>query len=256
MSPVPPTSLVVPSLDRAIVKRWRSSWDDVMAGFLPASASCETALTAVAEAVCGGHPARVLDLGGGPGVFAQRMAERWPTSQVGVVDIDPVLLALTAAGTEGLVDIHHADLEGSWPEHVAGAGFYDVLTSIMTVHYLTEDQVLAFYRAARSLLRPGGLLAVADLMPETGLPGVMSRLHPAAGEAAAGMAWTQWWAELRAHERLQPLIREREAIFNRRVPTEFTPPVQWHQDAARRAGFTEAGVVWRWGAHAALVAVA
>lgn len=255
MLPVSPAPALVQSLDKEIVSSWRSSWDDVMAGFLPGSASCEAALTAVTEAVCAGHPRRVLDLGGGPGVFAQRMAARWPAASVGVVDVDPVLLALAAVGAEGLA-VHHADLEGQWPEKVAAAGPCDLLTSVMTIHYLAEDQALAFYRAARSVLRPGGLLAVADLMPEPALPGVTSRLHPAADEAAAGMAWTRWWEELKTHERLQQLMREREAIFGYRTPAEFTPPVDWHQDAARRAGFTEAGVVWRWGAHAALVAVA
>ena len=245
-----------PVLDRAAVDRRRATWNDVMAGFLPGADSCEAALLAVAEAVCGGAPARVLDLGGGPGVFAERMAARWPAAEVGLVDLDPVLLALAAAGVAGRVRLHPADLEAGWPAAVAAGGPYDLLTAVMTVHYLTPARALAFYRAARAVLRPGGLLVVADLMPEPGLDGVTARLHPAAGEAIAGLAWTRWWDDLRADDSLRYLMRQRQAIFADRVPAEFTPPVDWHRDAARTAGFDEAGVVWRWGAHAALAAVA
>ncbi|MEU4421750.1 class I SAM-dependent methyltransferase [Actinoplanes sp. NPDC024001] len=249
-------SSAVPALDRVIVDRWRGSWDEVMAGFLPGAQSCEAALLAVAEAVCGGAPARVLDLGGGPGVFAERMAARWPNAGVGMVDLDPVLLALAATGAGGRISVHRADLQSGWPDVVAAGGPYDLLTAVMTIHYLAADRALALYRAARRLLRPGGLLLVADLMPEPGLDGVTGRLHPAADEAAAGLAWTRWWDDLRADGALRALMRERQTVFGDRIPAEFTPSVSWHRDAAREAGFAEAGVVWRWGAHAALAAVA
>lgn len=248
------TSPLVPVLERAAVERWRVSWDAVMAGFLPASDSCEAALMAVAEAVSGGSPGRILDLGGGPGVFAERMAARWPGAQVGLVDLDPVLLALAAAGGGGRIGVYNADLEADWTDVIAADGPFDLLTAVMTVHYLPPERVRAFYRAARAVLRPGGLLVVADLMPEAGLDGVTARLSPAADEAVAAMAWTRWWDGLRADAPLRPLMRRRAAILGDRVPAEFTPPVNWHRDAARAAGFAEAGVVWRWGVHAALAA--
>ncbi|WP_229075787.1 trans-aconitate 2-methyltransferase [Actinoplanes sp. DH11] len=292
----PPRTL--PQLDPVAVDRWRRGWDEVMAGFLPGAASCEAAVLAVAEAVCGpgaerspdrgvgaspglgqvfdgggghgrafdggggaarafdggGGPARVLDLGGGPGVFAERMARRWPAATVGLVDLDPVLLALAAAGSPGRVTLHPADLAADWAATVDGP--YDLITAVMAVHYLPPGAARDLYRAARSALRPGGLLIVADLMPDPGLTGVMGRLHPAAGDAAAGLAWTRWWEEVRAEDMLAPALREREQIFARRVPAEFTPPVDWHRAAAHEVGFTESGIVWRWGAHAALAAVA
>lgn len=226
-----------------------------MSGFLPGADSCEAAMLAVAEAVCGGAPTRVLDLGGGPGVLAERMATRWPGADVGVVDLDPVLLALAAAGAGPRLSLHRADLAGDWSAAI-GAGSCDLVTAVMTIHYLEAGQARGLYRAARAVLRPGGLLIVADLMPETGLAGVMGRLHPDAGEAVAGLAWTRWWDDVQADASWQPILRERQAAFDGRVPAEFSPPVDWHREAARQAGFTEAGTIWRWGAHAALAAVA
>ncbi|KHD77904.1 hypothetical protein MB27_08375 [Actinoplanes utahensis] len=234
----------------------RSGWDEVMAGFLPAAQSGEAAMLTVAEAVCGGPPRRVLDLGGGPGVFAERMATRWPAADVAVLDLDPVLLALAAAAAGDRLTLHRGDLEASWWADLAAAGPYDLITTVMTIHYLAADQARALYRAARALLSPGGLLVVADLMPEPALTGVMDRLHPAVDEAVAGLAWTRWWDQLRADASLEPLMSERASLLRDRVPAEFTPPVDWHRAAARDAGFGEAGVVWRWGAHAALAAVA
>jgi SAM-dependent methyltransferase len=165
-------------------------------------------------------------------------------------------LALAEAGTNGRIRIHQGDLEGSWSGLVAVNGPYDLLTVVMTIHYLRPERAMALYRAARTLLRTGGLLVIADLMPESGFAGVAGRLHPAVDEAVAELAWTRWWDELKADDALRSLLSERDRVFSGRVPAEFTPPVEWHRSAARQAGFGEGGVIWRWGAHAALAAVA
>ncbi|BEL06635.1 hypothetical protein Q0Z83_048260 [Actinoplanes sichuanensis] len=219
-----------------------------MAGFLPGTASFEEMLPTVAEAVCGGCPRRILDLGGGPGVFAERMAARWPGADVAMIDLDPVLLALAHVAAGDRIRVHRGDLAAA---RALPDGPYDLLTIVMTIHYLAPEQALALYRAARSVLRPGGLLIVADLMPEPGLDRVTECLQP-----AAGPAWVGWWDGLHAEESLRPLLDERRSVFADRVPAEFAPPADWHRSAALSAGFGQAGVVWRWGAHAALAAVA
>jgi hypothetical protein len=116
--------------------------------------------------------------------------------------------------------------------------------------------VRACYTEIRRLLAPGGLLVVADLMPDDGVPSVMSALDPAPDGAAAELAWAQWWSELAATRATRPLLAERTALFDERPPAEFTAPVSWHISAAREAGFREAGIIWRSGRHAALAALA
>jgi len=228
-----------------------------MSGFVPGLASLEAALGAVAEAALGGPPARVLDLGGGPGLLAERLAARWPRARVGLLDLDPVLLALAEAGTTDRIAVYAGDLAGpAWPEAVAQNAPVDLVTVMMTMHYLTPDRAAALYGDVRSIMRPGGLLIVADLMPDPGIPAVMSVSCPVADEAAAGLAWARWWDEIKADPSLEPRIRERRAVFGDRSAAEFTPDAGWHRDAARAAGFREAGVVWRWGPYAAVGAVA
>ncbi|MCO8275414.1 class I SAM-dependent methyltransferase [Actinoplanes sp. TRM 88003] len=233
--------------------RWRTAWDEVMAGFVPGLASLEGAIGTATESVLGRSPTRVLDLGGGPGVLATRMAERWPEARVTMIDIDPVLLALARGGVPDAVTVLDADLgEPDWTG-TAGDG-YDLATAVMTVHYLRPERIRALYRSCHRALNPGGLLVVADLMPDDGLPFVSAALNPAPGEAAAELAWAQWWGEVASA--FDDLMASRAEVFRDRPAANFAGSVAWHVAAARAAGFSEAGLLWRDGRHAALVALA
>ncbi|MGI5521540.1 class I SAM-dependent methyltransferase [Micromonospora sp. CA-259024] len=242
-------------LDRAQAVRWRETWAQVMGGFVPHLATLEETLCRVAEAARGRTPGRVLDLGGGPGLLAERMARRWSDAEVTLMDIDPVLLALARGALAAEVRALEGDLSTpGWAARVGGD--HDLITVVMTLHYLTPAQVRAFYGDARRCLAPGGLLIVADLMPDDGLPSLMGALDPAPDEAAAELAWAQWWNDIGTVEALRPPLAQRAAIFDNSPPAEFTAPASWHATAAREAGFGEAGILWRCGRHAALAAVA
>ncbi len=251
-SPAPPATL-----DRARIVEWRDRWDAVMARFVPGFAGFEASLFAAAEAVRRGAPARVLDLGGGPGVLAERMARRWPHAAVGLVDLDPVLLALAEAAVPDTVTVLEGDLSGpSWLAAARSGAPYDVVTVVMTMHYLHEGRAAALYRDARKVLAPGGLLVVADLMPDGGISSVMSAMPSIVDEAAAALAWADWWRDVTDARTFASLARRRAEVFAAREPAEFTPDAGWHLGAARAAGFTEAGILWRCGRHAAVAAVA
>ncbi|WP_127498917.1 class I SAM-dependent methyltransferase [Actinoplanes solisilvae] len=232
--------------------RWRTSWDEVMTGFVPGLSSLEESWATATEAVLGRHPRCVLDLGGGPGVVAARMASRWPSARVTMIDLDPVLL--TMARSCPALTVLDADLgEGEWT--LAAGDGYDLVTAVMTVHYLRPERIRALYRRCRRVMSPGGLLVVADVMPDDGLPAVMGALNPAPGEAAAELAWAQWWGEVASSPGFRPLMAARSEVFAGRVPANFAGDVGWHAAAARSAGFREAGVLWRDGRHAALAAL-
>ena len=232
--------------------RWRAAWDEVMTGFVPGLSSLEEAWSAAAEAVLGRAPRRVLDLGGGPGVVASRMASRWPSARVTMIDLDPVLLALARSCPS--LTVLDADLGDEAWTLSAGDG-YDLVTAVMTVHYLAPGRVRALYRRCHRVMSPGGLLVVADVMPDGGLPSVMAALNPAPGEAAAELAWAQWWGEVASSSDLRPLMAARAEVFGGRAPANFAGEAGWHVAAARSAGFREAGVLWRDGRHAALAAL-
>jgi SAM-dependent methyltransferase len=242
-------------LDRAQADRWRASWAQVMGGFVPGLATLEEMICRAAESRRHGSPRRVLDLGGGPGVLAQRMALRWPGAEVTLMDIDPVLLALAREGAGDVVRTLDGDIcSPAWVGDV-GDG-YDVIVMVMTLHYLPSENARAWYDDVRRALAPGGLLVVADLMPDDGIATLMSALDPADGEAAAELAWAQWWNDVAQVRPIRPLMDARTAVFRERPPAEFTAPVSWHVAAAHDAGFRETGLLWRCGRHAALAAIA
>ncbi|MFI5932165.1 class I SAM-dependent methyltransferase [Actinoplanes sp. NPDC051494] len=234
---------MVPLLQHERLTHWRRCWDEMMNGFMPGMREFEHAVASAA-----GTPARVLDIGGGPGVFAGRLSTRWPSATVDLLDLDPVLLALAEAGTGGAVTVHEADLGApTWPAAVAHRAPFDLITVVMTLHYLPARRAAALYAEARSLLRPGGTLVVADLMPTGELPSM-------ATAAEAVLAWERWWDEVGAA--LPPLMRRRRAVFATRPAADFTPDETWHLGAARAAGFDHAELTWRRGAHAAVTATA
>jgi SAM-dependent methyltransferase len=236
------------------VTSWRERWSQVMAGFVPGLATLEQTVCRAAEATLGRSPERVLDLGGGPGLLAELMANRWPGAAVTLLDLDPVLLTLARAALPAGVRVLDADLSAPGWTAEAGGG-YDLILAVMTMHYLSPDDARALYRDAGTALTPGGLLLVADLMPDDGIALLMEALDPADGEAAAELAWARWWSEISHAEGFEPLFSRRDQMFRQRPPADFTAPVSWHISAARHAGFDEAGIVWRCGRHAALAAL-
>jgi hypothetical protein len=126
---------------------------------------------------------------------------------------------------------------------------------------LSEITVRRLYRDLARLIRPGGVLGHAEVMPLAELPvlGVgLTRLHRerSAAQVPDGMSdWNAWWEGAAQEPALRRASEERRVIFPTNYPTkEFSPPAEWHIAALHDAGFAEAGVVWRSGTGAVVAA--
>ncbi|MCX5208707.1 methyltransferase domain-containing protein [Kitasatospora sp. NBC_00240] len=133
---------------------------------------------------------RILDVGSGPGVMACLLAETFPAAEAVAVDGAPGLLdrALARAerlGLAGRVAVRHAELpEGlTGRAEEGGPGTADLVWSSRAVHDLGDQQ--GALDALAAVLRPGGLLAVAEgglpmrFLPRdigVGRPGLQARL--------------------------------------------------------------------------------
>jgi trans-aconitate methyltransferase len=243
---------------------WQESWDRQQAAFLPDREQRFAAMLDAVAATTSNPAPRVLDLAGGTGTIALRALARFPGAQVTVLDQDPVLLAIAASSLRERGVVVDADLgDAGWRAKLPHEGFDAVLTAT-ALHWLPADRVAALYAEVREVLRPGGVFANADHMPEESLPELSERLRDHARgvretryATGAATSWGDWWRLAAADEFLAPRAAERDRIYPSSAHhQEWTPPAVWHVAALRTAGYTEAGVLWRGGTDAAVVGLA
>jgi SAM-dependent methyltransferase len=142
-------------------------------------------LTAWLRELAADLPVRhILDLGAGTGSGTFALLRRFEQADVTAVDVaTPMLDRLTAKahalGVADRVRTVEADLDAGWPE----VGTADLVWASASVHHLTDpDRVLTDIRAA---LRPGGLLALAEMdsfprfLPDDVGNGLEARCHAA-----------------------------------------------------------------------------
>ncbi|GAA2615425.1 class I SAM-dependent methyltransferase [Dactylosporangium fulvum] len=241
---------------------WQESWDRQQEAYLPDREHRLAALLDAVTAVTGNGSPRLLDLAGGTGSISLRALRRFPGAEVTLVDLDPVLLAIAEATLGDRVTVVTADLRRpDWVTALPHRDFDAVLTAT-ALHWLPGERTAVLYGEIRDLLRPGGLFANADHMVDEGLPTLTKQLLAAAETrrdaryaAGAVMSWTDWWSHLAAVPELAPLVARRNEIYAGGHAAEHLPPVSWHLEALRAAGYAEAGVLWRGGADAAVAGV-
>lgn len=102
------------------------------------------------QRVGAGSPARVVDLGCGPGNLTRLLAERWPGAEVTGVDSSPQMVEKARRDVAG-IDFRVGDLR-EWDD-----GPVDVLVSNATLQWLPDH--LALLPRLVERVRPGGWLA-------------------------------------------------------------------------------------------------
>ncbi|WP_422742004.1 class I SAM-dependent methyltransferase [Micromonospora sp. WMMD754] len=244
------------------VRAWQESWDRQQEAFMPDREHRFAAMLDAVEAVAGDRPARVLDLAGGTGSISLRALARRPDAEVTLLDLDPVLLTLAEAALAGRATVVTADLDqADWATALPHRD-YDAVLTATALHWLDGPRLAELYREIRDVLRPGGVFVNADHMPDDALPTLTARLGERAREqrharhrAGAALSWAGWWEQAADDPALGPLVEKRRQIYPTGHSPEWNPPAAWHLDALRGAGFTEAGVLWRGGADAAVAAL-
>jgi malonyl-CoA O-methyltransferase len=108
------------------------------------------------------RPARVLDLGAGTGQAARALATRYPEAAVLALDLAPGMLSAAGGRHDELPFMRLASDAGALP--LADASFDMVVSSLMLQWCNDPDLV---FRECRRVLRPGGVLHLATLGPDT-----------------------------------------------------------------------------------------
>jgi len=241
---------------------WQESWDRQQESYMPDREERYAALLDVVEAVCAeqGRRPRVLDLAGGTGSIALRLLDRFPDADVTLVDVDPALLAIARGSLGDRATIRRADLgDPSWSD---GLPQFDAVLTATALHWIQGERLAVLFREIRDVLRDGGAFVNADHAADDGLPSLSAKLRDlgrarrnAVYDRGEAVDWEQWWVEAAADPALAGLVAERNAHFKGAHAQGFSPPVSWHLDALRAAGFTEVGLVWRGLTDAGIAAV-
>ncbi|WP_405881908.1 trans-aconitate 2-methyltransferase [Streptomyces sp. NBC_01384] len=137
-------------------------------------------------------PARIADLGCGPGNVTVQLAERWPTAHITGYDNSPEMLAraeayagATAGG--GRLDFAHADLT-DW----APTGTYDLIVSNAALQWVQGH--LDAFPGWLDALAPGGTFAFQ--VPNN----IDAPLHALMRELAATARWKDRLSDVLRHE--------------------------------------------------------
>jgi demethylspheroidene O-methyltransferase len=111
---------------------------------------------------------RLLDVGGGAGVFIAEVAARAPDLQLQLFDLPPVAaLAQEALARQGLASRVEC-IGGSFLHDPLPRGA-DIISLVRIIHDHDDESALALLRAVHAALPSGGTLLIAE--PMAGTPG-------------------------------------------------------------------------------------
>ncbi len=111
---------------------------------------------------------RILDVGGGSGIWSLTCAQRDAGSTVTVSDWPAVVdIAAGFARRMGLAERFDA-IPGNYHEADLGSGAFDLAIVANVTHIETPEGNVALLRRVRDALRPGGEIAIVDVIPAQG----------------------------------------------------------------------------------------
>lgn len=229
---------------------WQESWDRQQEWYMPDREERFRVMLDMVEAFVGPRP-RVLDLACGTGSITDRLLKRFPEATSTGVDLDPALLAIARGYFDGdeRVTFVTADLKD--PDWAEGLPYdsYDAVLTATALHWLHVEPLAALYRRIGGLVGDGGMFMNADHMIDTETPRINAaeRAHRHAGmdraKAAGAVDWADWWALAAKDPVLAEPTAERFRIYGEHADGDM-PPLRWHVDTLREAGFGEARAVW------------
>ncbi len=106
-----------------------------------------------------GTAGEILELGVGTGETARRVLGRNPAARLTGIDESPPMLERARAFLPPSADLRVGRLQDRLP-----AGPFDAVVSALAVHHLTPAEKRDLFARVASVLRPGGLFVLADVV--------------------------------------------------------------------------------------------
>jgi 2-polyprenyl-3-methyl-5-hydroxy-6-metoxy-1,4-benzoquinol methylase len=109
---------------------------------------------------------RVMDFGCGTGYVAEALAQR--VLQMAVWDASQAVRARTARRLAGHANITFLDLTSD--SGIRASGCFDLILSHSVVQYMTREEFFRWLRTWTSMLSPGGVVLLSDVISESRNP--------------------------------------------------------------------------------------
>jgi SAM-dependent methyltransferase len=230
-----------------------------------------------------GLPARVVELGCGPGRLMEVMLGALPGVEVWGIDFDPVALLLARARLAHYGERAHlalADLRSpTWTDGLRIAvrlpREVDAVISATALHWLKPGPLATLYGQIAALLRPGGLFLNADHVGSDYPPlqaawerhraemraaqhdgrndevdknpvgASLGSADPADANSGSPEPWDEFWTAYTAALGLDAAEEGARVLGGWDGGVEEGLPLAWHLDALREAGFGAVDCFWR-----------
>jgi tRNA (cmo5U34)-methyltransferase len=198
-------------------------YDAEIRRFIPAY---EQMVATVVELVRG-RPV-VVDLGAGTGALGGAILDAIADAKVVMIDIDPAMLEVARARTArhgGRVELRRQSFDHELPR-------CDAVVASLALHHIPErDHKCEVYRRIREVLRPGGVLVVADIT-----------LHAEGVEHRWG--YDMWAAAMATHGIDRAAA---DALFGKWAAEDFLTPLATELVLLGEAGFAHPECFWKQG---------
>ena len=102
----------------------------------------------------------ILDVGAGTGLLSQFILHEYPEAQYTLIDFSEEMLAVAKKRFDGKPNFNYVVADY---KHLNLGHHFDVIASSLSIHHLTDEEKVDFYKQVYESLNPGGLFINGDL---------------------------------------------------------------------------------------------
>ncbi len=227
---------------------WVDRWDRMQERYI-FQRSERFALTVNLVRATQPSPARILDLGCGPGSLAREFLRAFPEAHVIGIDFDPTLLVLARARLAEFGARARCILaslrDPSWVNSVIGP--FDAVVSATALHWLDDISLSRLYGELGQLLRPGGIFLNADHVSSDFAPLQATWDKERAAFQAQSNAddWRGFWTAYSAALGVDTDEIHHQIESGAPPGLEQGMPLAWHFHTLKAGGLSTVDCFWR-----------